>query len=106
MNVTLFITILTIGSAVCTLLTEAVKKAFYNAGKEASPNVLALIDAVVVGCGGTAVLYILLGIDWTVNNIISLFLVGICVWIGSMVGYDKIIQLIKQVTATDSKEEE
>lgn len=97
MSITLFITVLTIGAAITALLTEAIKKAYSNAKKEYSANVIALINAVVVGCGGTAVTYMLLGIEWTVNNVICLILMGVAVWIGSMTGYDKIIQLVKQI---------
>lgn len=97
MTITLFITILTVGAAVTSLLTEAIKKAYSNAGKEYSANMIALINAIVVGCGGTAVTYMLLGVDWTVNNIICLILMGVSVWTGSMIGYDKIVQLLEQL---------
>ena len=97
MSITLFITMFTVGAAAAALLTEAVKKFYANAGKERSPNVIALVDAVVIGAGGTAVVYMLLDIPWTVNNIICLILMAVCVWIGSMIGYDKIIQLLKQI---------
>lgn len=97
MTVTLFVTILTIGAMVSGLLTEAIKKAYSNANKDYSANVIALINAVVVGGGGTAVTYMLLNVSWEVNNIICMALMVVCVWIGSMVGYDKIIQLIKQI---------
>lgn len=105
MTITLFITILTIGAAVTSLLTEAIKKFYENAHREYSANVIALINALVVGCGGTAVTYMLLGTPWTVNNIICLILMGIAVWIGSMIGYDKVIQLLKQIANEDNKEE-
>ena len=75
MTVTLFITMLTFGAGVSSLLTEAVKKAYANAHKEYSANIVALINAIVVGCGGTAVLYMLKSIPWTVNNIICLVLI-------------------------------
>lgn len=101
MTLTLFISILTAASAITSLLTEAVKKAFENANKTYSANVLALIDAIIVGCGGTAITYMLIGIDWNANNILCLILMGIAVWIGAMVGYDKVIQLIKQVTTNE-----
>lgn len=97
MTVTLFITILTIGAAVAALITEAIKKVYANAGKTYSANVIALVDGVVVGCGGCAVMYMLLGIEWSVNNTICMVLMGVAVWIGSMIGYDKLIQLIKQL---------
>ena len=106
MTVTLFITMLTFGAGVSSLLTEAVKKAYANAHKEYSANIVALINAIVVGCGGTAVLYMLRSIPWTVNNIICLVLMGVAVWMASMVGYDKIIQLLKQISeVTPGKED-
>ncbi len=101
MTVTLFITIVTLGAAVSSLLTEAIKKAYNNAGKEYSANVIALINAVVVGGIGTAVVYMLRGIPWTINNIICLILMILVVWIGSMIGYDKVIQLLKQIGTVD-----
>ena len=104
MNITLFITVLTIGAAITALLTEAIKKAYSNEGKEYSSNIIAMINAVVVGCGGTAVTYMLLEIEWTVNNVICLILMGVAVWIGSMIGYDKIIQLLKQVSQGENYE--
>lgn len=97
MTITLFITMFTIGSAICTLLTEAVKKAFQNAGKEASANVLALVDAVAVGGIGTAVAYILMEIEWNINNILCLFLMICAVWVGSMIGWDKVKQMLEQL---------
>lgn len=97
MTITLFITMLTLGAGVTALLTEAIKKAYTNSGKEYSANVIALINALVVGCGGTAVLYMLQGIPWTTNNIICLVLMGVAVWVASMIGYDKLLQLLKQI---------
>ncbi len=106
MTVTLFITMLTFGAGISSLLTEAVKKAYSNAHKEHSANIVALINAIVVGCGGTAVLYMLKSIPWTVNNIICLILMGVAVWMASMIGYDKIIQLLKQISeVTPGKED-
>ena len=102
MSITLFITMFTVGAAIAALLTEAVKKFYSNAGKEYSPNVVAFVDAVVIGAGGTAVVYMLMNLPWTVNNIICLVLMAVCVWIGSMIGYDKVVQLLKQIK---SKEE-
>ena len=97
MTVALFVTILTAGAAASSLLTQAVKKWYENQKKNYSSNVIALINAVVIGCGGTAVTYMLISIPWSINNIICLLIMGVCVWIGSMIGYDKVIQLIKQL---------
>ena len=97
MSITLFITILTIGGMVTALLTEAIKKMYTNMSKAYSPNIIALVNAVVVGCGGTAVVYMLGGIEWSVNNIICLILMAISVWIASMLGFDKVIQTVNQI---------
>lgn len=96
MTITLFVSILTAGAVIAGLLTEAVKKFYENNKKEYSSNMIALINAIVVGGGGTAVTYMLIGVGWTVNNIICLLLMAVCVWVGSMIGYDKVLQLIKQ----------
>ena len=98
MTVTLFISILVAGAAVSTLLTQAIKKWYYNLNKEASPNLIALIDGLIIGIGGVAVSYMLLGIEWTINNIICMILMGFCVWLASMLGYDKVIELVKQLS--------
>ena len=103
MSITLFITILTIGGMVTALLTEAIKKMYANMNKEYSANIIALVNAIVVGCGGTAVVYMLMNIPWTVNNIICMVLMTVAVWIASMLGFDKVLQTVNQI-ANMSKE--
>ncbi|MBQ3502358.1 MAG: hypothetical protein IJA72_01675 [Clostridia bacterium] len=99
MSVSLFISIFVGGGLVNILLTQAIKQFYYNRGSEASPNMIALIDALVVGCLGTAFVYMLMGIDWTVNNVLCLIAMIVLVWMGSMIGYSKIIQTIQQFRA-------
>lgn len=60
---------------------------------------IALINSVVCGGGVTAVVYMLLSIPWTVNNIICLVCVIFFNWLSSMVGYDKVIQSAEQIGA-------
>jgi len=48
----------------------------------------------VVGGLGTAFAYMLLSIPWTVNNILCLIAMIILVWMGSMLGYAKILETI------------
>ena len=105
MTITLFISILTIGAAVTSLLTEAIKKAYANANKPYSANIIALINAVIVGAGGTSVTYMLTGIDWTVNNIICMVLMVRAVWMGSMLGFDKVLQLVNQLKEVKEEKE-
>ena len=108
MTVTLFVILATICCAVSSLLTEGIKQWFKNKSeKNYSANLIALINAVVVGCGGTAIAYVLLGVPFILPNILCLVLMCGVVWLGSMIGYDKVIQLIKQITDKPiSKEEE
>ena len=104
MTVTLFITLFIIGSIACGLITEAIKKTCENAEKEYSTNVIALIDAVVVGGIGTSVAYVLMGIPWTVNNIICLVLMIVVVWLGATLGFDKVKQTLEQIANVTPKE--
>lgn len=99
MSVSLFISIFVGGGLINILLTQAIKQFYYNRGSEASPNMIALIDALVIGGLGTAFVYMLMGIDWTVNNILCLIAMIVLVWMGSMIGYSKIIQTIQQFRA-------
>lgn len=106
MTITFFVTFLTLGAAASALLTQAIKTAYANAGKDYSANVIALINAVVIGGLGLAAAYILLGVEWTINNIICLIIMVVAVWIGSMIGYDKVVQMAKQVAQSNSKKPE
>ena len=84
MSISLFVSIFVAGGLVTMLLTQSIKQFYYNRGSQASPNVIALINAVVVGGLGTAFAYMLLGIPWTVNNILCLIAMIVLVWMGSM----------------------
>ena len=97
MTVSLFLTILTVASSITCLVTEAIKKSFNEAGKTYSSNVIALINALILGCCGTSVVYIRAGIPFTIQNGVCILLMGVAVWLSSMIGYDKVIQLIKQI---------
>lgn len=98
MTMTLFIALYTVlAGAVASLITEAVKKWYTNADKPYSSNIIALVVSIVSGGLGTAVYYILKGIPWTVNNIICVLLMIVAIWVTSMVGYDKVKQLLDQI---------
>ena len=98
MTVTLFISLFSFGSLLCGLVTEAIKKAYQNAEKEYSANIIALVDALIVGGVGTATAYMLMGIPWTVNNVICLVLMCVVIWLGAMLGFDKVLQTITQIS--------
>lgn len=96
MSVSLFVSIFMGGALLTMLLTQSIKQFYYNRGSEASPNVIALVNAIVVGCGGTAFVYMLMSIPWSINNILCLVAMGFLVWMGSMIGYSKILETFQQ----------
>lgn len=99
MSVTLFVSIFVGGGLITMLLTQSIKQYYYNKGSEASPNLIALINAIVVGGGGTAFVYMLLHLPWTINNILCLIAMAFMVWMGSMLGYSKILETFQQFKA-------
>ena len=96
MTVEIFLTLLVFFSTATSLATEAFKKLV---GNKIPYNILVLIIAMIVGCVGVYIYYILNNIEINSINIIYLILMGIANWIGAMVGYDKIKQLINQMWA-------
>ncbi len=103
MTVQLFLVMFTIGSLISSLLTEAIKRWFANQEKEVSANMLAAINSVVIGIIGTVIYYILKGIPFNLVNITCMILMTAAIWVASMVGYDKVMQLIAQITGGDEK---
>ena len=97
MNIALFIALLVAFSTITSLLTEAFKKLLDDTAIKYSSNILVVIIACVVGICGTGVYYTLSGIDFTLTNIVCMPLMGLTTAVGSMVGYDKVIQTIKQL---------
>lgn len=93
MTVTLFLELLFICSLVTGLLTEAGKKLLTDFPN----NIMALVTGLAVGISATAVVYQFNGIPYTVNNIICMLLMGLSGATGSMLGYDKIVQSVKQI---------
>lgn len=93
MTIELFIFLFTIGALMSSLLTEAIKKAI----PDISANILALCSAIFVGAIGMAFFYITHGIVFSISNFIYIILMSVCIWIGSMIGYDKVIQTIAQI---------
>lgn len=89
----LFIEIFVICSVVTGLLTEVGKKIATNFPN----NLIALTIGLVVGIIATAIIYQFQGISYTVNNIICMFLIGLSSSVGAMLGYDKVMQTIKQI---------
>lgn len=97
MTLTLFLLLLVILASVTSLLTEAFKTFLNGKEKQYSSNALVLILSVIVGAIGTSIFYLFLSIPFTLNNVICIPLMAICVWVGAMIGYDKVIQMLEQL---------
>lgn len=97
MTVATFLILLTVFAAFTALVTEAVKK-FLNGQKITyASNIVVIIVALIVGCGGTAVYYVNYQVPFNALNSVYLALMGVANWIGAMVGYDKVKQAITQL---------
>lgn len=105
MSVALFISLFVLEAAVAGLCTQAIKKWYENAKKDYSPNTIALVNAIIVGGVFTSAAYLLLGVGFTLNNIIAILAMCVLNWFGSMVGYDKIIQWLQQIKNVEVENE-
>lgn len=98
MTITMFIGLVTIFAVVTSLCTEACKKILDEIGVKYASNILVCIIATVVGILGTCAYYILFSLEFDAANIVCILLMSFTTAVGSMVGYDKVIQTIKQIT--------
>lgn len=97
MNITMFLILLSSFSIISSLVTEGIKN-IVSDKVNLSFNLVALVTALIVGGGGTAVYYQLNAIPFTMNNIIYMVLMGLASGLVSMVGFDKVKQAITQIT--------
>ena len=93
-----FMILLSVFSLIVGLTVQALKKLLDSLGASYSSNAVAVTVSAVVGVGGTAVYYVIAGIAFSAANIICMLLMGLAAAVGAMVGYDKVIQTVKQIT--------
>lgn len=96
MTASVFITLLTSFATVTGLMTQCAKKILDEKQIKYSSNLLASIIGAVIGIGGTASYYIFGNIDFTTINITAMIYMGLATSMSSMLGYDKLVQLINQ----------
>lgn len=97
MTTTMFLFLLSAFSVLSSLVTEGVKR-FVNDKVNMPMNIVALVVALIVGAGGTAIYYQLSSIPFSINNIVYMILMGLASGLVSMVGFDKVKQAIMQIT--------
>lgn len=91
MTVEMFLGLLLGFSTLASLVTETIKKLF-----SANGNITAFVVAIVIGLSGTLLYYQLAGINFTLNNMIYAFLMGLASSLVSQLGYDKIKEVIQK----------
>lgn len=103
MNITMFLILLSTFSVISGLITEGIKKLIKDKAN-LSYNIIAIIVSLIVGIVGCVIYYLLNDISFTVDNIIYMVLMGLASGLASMVGFDKVKQLIEQVNGSIKKD--
>lgn len=98
MTVQTFLSLLIVLATANTLMTQAMKKFMDDGGYKYSSNILALVDAVIVGVCGTSIYYAFTNKPFDADNIILIILMTLAVWMSSMIEFDKIRQLLIQIS--------
>lgn len=93
MSLALFITLVTILSLISSLITEALKKTI----DIKKPTLVVAIISAISGWGGGIITYILMGIAFNPSTIICLLLLAPTIWLSATLGYDKVMEVIKQI---------
>lgn len=97
MNIEIFVCLLAIFAAATSLITEGVKKTLEACSVKYASNIIVLIVSILVGGIGSFSFFMWKGYDLNTNALIWIILMTIANWLGSMVGYDKVVQTITQV---------
>lgn len=97
MTVTMFIMLLTAFSTLTGLFTEGIKKLLNEQNISYASNLLASIVGLIIGVCGTAAYYVIDEIQFNAVNVVCMALMGVASAVGAMVGYDKLMQMIKQL---------
>ena len=98
MTITTFLVLLAGLAAVTAVVTEGIKKFLDGQGVQYASNIVVLVVALIVGCGGTAIYYVNYQIPFNTLNSVYIAIMGIANWLSAMVGYDKVKQAVEQLT--------
>lgn len=94
---TTIMTLLAVLATVTSLLTQGVKMFLDDMKIRYASNVIVLIIALVVGCGGTALYCINQQVPFNALTAVYLAIMGIGNWLAAMLGYDKVKQALTQI---------
>lgn len=102
MTIEIFLMMLLACSILTTLTVEAIKKMFTN-GESRKANIVAAVVAIVLAVA-IAIIYAIM-FTVTVNTQYIVMIIALCYlsWLCAMVGYDKVVQAIAQITGKNKK---
>lgn len=103
MNLEVFLIVLMIASTLTGLVTEAIKKILTEYNRTYKANTLAGIVATVLSAAIGVGYTIMAGGVFTAQTIVSIVVLIFLSWLGSMVGYDKVMQAIGQFKTNDKE---
>lgn len=90
-------TALLIVSVVTNLTVEGIKKLLDGTSVKYSSNVLAAMTSVVIACGVCVIYIIMNDITFSLKIGVEIFVLMYLGFLTSTVGYDKVVQMIKQI---------
>ena len=96
-NFEIFIYGLLITSTLAGLVTEAVKKILTELKVNYHSNLLAGIVALILAAGIGVVYVVICNLGFTGANVVQIIALAVLSWLGSMIGYDKVVQVITQL---------
>lgn len=106
-NIEVFMLGLLIVSTLTSLVTEAIKKLLSERGITYYSNTLAGVIATILSAAIGVGYVVLTGAGFTAQTVVYIITMVFISWLCSMVGYDKVIQAIKQfkIDRKDDKNE-
>lgn len=96
---------LLVTSTMTSLVTEALKKLLIEHGVCFKSNTLAGVVSLILSTAIGSAYAVAISLEITAAVIVCMIALVIMSWLCAMVGYDKVIQTIKQFTSTTNKEE-
>lgn len=89
--------LLAVFATLTSMMTQAVKMFLDGLKIRYASNILVLVIALVIGCGGTALYLVNQKIPITALTAVYLAIMGIGNWLTAMLGYDKVKQALEQL---------
>jgi protein-S-isoprenylcysteine O-methyltransferase Ste14 len=104
MTIEIFLMMLLACSILTTLTVEAIKKMFTNGeARKRKANIVAAVVAIVLAVAIAIIYAIMFAV--TVNAQYIVMIIALCFlsWLCAMVGYDKVVQAIAQITGKNKE---